>query len=705
MPSTEDSERRVDSFDGKSYTFQEVQEAYAGIYSKKDVRRYWDGLEPTPPAAQVLASAGIKKKSTTGAGGYESITELPVAPIPAELPVTVPKEVVKTKLRGRALLRSSTHGGLDGGDDEHEEDGPAFPVSPLRRVFTACLAGLALGRVASKRSTSDTRKKERKSLLTVPTNQKEVHERGTSVPPASKGEIGAPEAGSWATVAKARSRQRSPRPMAAPPALKRTVSRVVTEEVEGTVDNGSKAIGRDVRRQLRLVVAGLMGSGKSTICRMLAHMLEGRWVNQDEFSHKGKGAKWAFLSEVKETANNKKVPVLIVDKINTMRQHRKDIVDAMSSGGAGDIVFIQLVHPDDRPGNLDNQVQLCLSRIHARGQGHRTLMGNDPKLANILRMTAAGVEPMTSDEASGFSALLTVDMTLSPAVAAMRLLSDLDDEGLLGRFHVEDLVSEHSIAEACQATQQAEQDLVRLKAPVENNKAKPAPLWYWVLEVKKEEKTKIGDAWKAALATGKVPAWLDVQEDFHVTLVYLGGMSDKNIAAKTSHMQESDIKKLRVELHNRDGQEIEVEFTSITCDDRIAAAEVKNVEGICANKHSHITIARKERTPPVLSNELLARRDANADLQTGLSAFFAQLGLQKYEQKAREWCSEESITTADELAARASDFAAVVECTDKDQGARVKTTLLHAVPGDVQEVTLPAPVRVRGIVRSRRRGE
>jgi len=74
-----------------------------------------------------------------------------------------------------------------------------------------------------------------------------------------------------------------------------------------------KALGRDVRRQLRLVVAGLMGSGKSTLCRMLAHLLGGKWVNQDEFSHRGKGAKKAFLEEIEREAQDKKIPVLIVD--------------------------------------------------------------------------------------------------------------------------------------------------------------------------------------------------------------------------------------------------------------------------------------------------------------------------------------------------------------------------------------------------------
>jgi len=90
-----------------------------------------------------------------------------------------------------------------------------------------------------------------------------------------------------------------------------------------------------------------MGSGKSTLCRMLAHLLGGYWVNQDEFAHRGKQAKRAFLEEVEKEAQDKKIPVLIVDKINTMRQHRREILDAMQSGVSGDVVFVQMVHPKD----------------------------------------------------------------------------------------------------------------------------------------------------------------------------------------------------------------------------------------------------------------------------------------------------------------------------------------------------------------------
>lgn len=164
--------------------------------------------------------------------------------------------------------------------------------------------------------------------------------------------------------------------------------------------------------QLRLVVAGLMGSGKSTLCRMLAHLLGGVWINQDEFSSKGKGAKKAFLAEIKRVAADATIPIMIVDKINTMRQHRVDILESMQSDRQGNAVFVQLAHPKDTPGSFENQSRMCICRIQARGQNHRTLMGDDPKLQQILNMTVKGVEPMADDEMKRFGGHFYVDMTL-----------------------------------------------------------------------------------------------------------------------------------------------------------------------------------------------------------------------------------------------------------------------------------------------------
>jgi len=229
--------------------------------------------------------------------------------------------------------------------------------------------------------------------------------------------------------------------------------------VGNTMKPGAKALAWDVQRQLRIVVGGLMGSGKSTVCRMLADLLDGTWINQDEFAYKSKNAANAFLAEIKNISKNSKVPVLIVDKINTMHQHREGILDAMESGLAGDVVFVQFAHPLDTPGNFDYQIEECIKRIRKRGLGHRTLMGGNPELEGIVRMTAGGLEPLRDAELARLSGYFVVDMTMPPGRAVTQLLADLYGEGLLGRCNVDGLVSEERVRKAVEAAKSAEAQL------------------------------------------------------------------------------------------------------------------------------------------------------------------------------------------------------------------------------------------------------
>ena len=48
---------------------------------------------------------------------------------------------------------------------------------------------------------------------------------------------------------------------------------------------------------------------------------------QDEFAHLKRGARAAFLAEIQRAAADGSVPILLVDKINTMKQHRGEILE------------------------------------------------------------------------------------------------------------------------------------------------------------------------------------------------------------------------------------------------------------------------------------------------------------------------------------------------------------------------------------------
>lgn len=497
-------------------------------------------------------------------------------------------------------------------------------------------------------------------------------------------------------------------------------------------------INRDVRRQLRIVVGGLMGSGKSTLCRMLADLLDGVWVNQDEFAHRGKGAQFAFTNEIKIQSQDRKVLVLIADKINTMRMHREGILDAMSSGVAGDVIFVQVAHPQDQPGQLIHQAALCLSRIQARGAGHRTLMGDDPKLQKIISMTVGGAEPMGPDELAKFNGYFIVDMTLPSKQGVMQLLADLDNEGLLGRFHVEDLVTQDRLQQALEATQKAEAHLAEHpsqanEAPKQeqsvakgarrkgkdkngqkydkggetsynkkaenNNKKKPPSVIFYELELDETTRAAVRELW-APLADGAPE--LRSSPGLHITLLYLGGRSDQQIASKYPHLQGADIACMREYLANCCGKEVKFEVEAVAWDGRIAAAQIAPLPAeLCANRIPHITLALKTGVPPSMSNEILARRATNMYFDAHLDHWLAALGLEKYIDDVAKWCISQGVNSTESLANDAAALAAALEPCDEDQAARVKTILIGSTPGKVSEQLLTKPLVLYGKVHAR----
>merc|ERR1719331_1393863 len=132
-----------------------------------------------------------------------------------------------------------------------------------------------------------------------------------------------------------------------------------------------------VPAQLQVMAQGLMGLGKSTTLKTLRNLLGGVWVNQDEVAWKfgGKKARQNFLRVLGEASRDPQVPVILIDKINTMRMHRNDIRKAIK---VQRLVLLTFEHPDDRgTGRWDNAAALALERIRGRGQAHRTLVEGD----------------------------------------------------------------------------------------------------------------------------------------------------------------------------------------------------------------------------------------------------------------------------------------------------------------------------------------
>lgn len=317
----------------------------------------------------------------------------------------------------------------------------------------------------------------------------------------------------------------------------------------------------------------------------------------------------------------------------------------------------------------------------------------------------------------------------------MQLLADLDGEDLLGRLQIEELVTQERLEKALQATKSAEAQLgegaggggagAGAAAAADAKKGsqkvgkdaawqvagkkakgnkKPPPVTFYELVLDSEALAAIQKLWQAHAS--EAPPEFRQQPGFHVTLLYLGGKSDEQIASKSPLLGgPAEVAQLRKDLEGKDGSCVAFEIVAVTWDGRIAAAEVAALpSGLCANPIPHITLALKAGVPPSMSNELLARRAANRDLYAHLRHWLSSLELMRYCAATKAWCQSSGAATADEIAENSQDLAAALVPDDEDQRARVRTLLAQSAPGEVHERTLREPLRLRGRVHARRYG-
>jgi len=354
-------------------------------------------------------------------------------------------------------------------------------------------------------------------------------------------------------------------------------------------------------------------------------------------------------------------------------------------------------------------VQVCLSRIEGRGEGHRTLMASNPKLKNILKMTSMGVEPMLEDELSRFTARITVDVLQPPPQSVMQVLADLDKHHLLGRFRLDDLISPERLSEALAATKEAESKLkggiASSKETPSRQKQKNVPTWYWTVDFDSDVSASVRTLWSQHCPK---TSELEPAASCHVTLFYAGNASDESLAKSHPHLGGvAGVKKFREHVRGLEGKEVELQIQRLVWDNRIAAAEVQGLDGMCANSHPHITLAHRSRVPPKLSNELLSRRGANQNLEVGLGPWLLQLGIHDRLNQIQEWCKESGAASADEIVDNAGDLVKWLAIKDKsldeDRAAAIRQTLSHAAPGAIQSVE--SVFKIRGRVTGRKRGE
>mmetsp|Transcript_75965 Transcript_75965/g.246013 ORF Transcript_75965/g.246013 Transcript_75965/m.246013 type:complete len:407 (-) Transcript_75965:153-1373(-) len=272
-------------------------------------------------------------------------------------------------------------------------------------------------------------------------------------------------------------------------------------------------------------------------------------------------------------------------------------------------------------------------------------------------------------------------MTLDPIALTMRVLSELGEAELLPGHDVEELQSEERVIEAMQVAMEAEVVLRRAGEAQGAPPAVPPAAWLWALELDAGSCEALWQLW--GRHEGEAPGLQRVAE-LHVTLLYLGGGSDAEVAARHPELGGPEaVARLRADLQNREGAEVAFEVSGLAWDGRIAAAEVAGLSECCGNVHPHVTLAHADLVAPRVSSELLARKAAEADLQAGLGLWLRQLGLGGYTEALLEWCQESGAATTEEVSANAADAAAAAENRSEEQRQRVAEVLARAAASEL----------------------
>ena len=106
---------------------------------------------------------------------------------------------------------------------------------------------------------------------------------------------------------------------------------------------------------------------------------------KDEFAHLGKRAKEAFRENLMRFSGPDHCEPIIVDRINTMKMHRKDVFGSMRSIGQRVVVV------------WDMSVKDCISRVRSRGAAHKSIKPSD-NAAMIVGRTNKDMEPISQEE-------------------------------------------------------------------------------------------------------------------------------------------------------------------------------------------------------------------------------------------------------------------------------------------------------------------
>lgn len=222
-----------------------------------------------------------------------------------------------------------------------------------------------------------------------------------------------------------------------------------------------------------------------------------------------------MLKEVSShSQEDSEIPVVIVDRINTLRVHRQDVFGALRSIGTRVAIV------------WENELNDCLFRIKSRGFGHRTI-GPSDNAKMILNRTLKEYEPLSQEEIQSFgiTKVISIKNGMTREEVLSTILDDLKSLTTLAFLHLNEISSD-DISRAVRVAAKREEDMMVVNES-KIIKATPRSL---VREGRYELVVNGNTAYLNKLfASFNTDPKFTIKQHFHVTLLFISSKLAKQL--------------------------------------------------------------------------------------------------------------------------------------------------------------------------------
>lgn len=419
-----------------------------------------------------------------------------------------------------------------------------------------------------------------------------------------------------------------------------------------------------------IVLAGMRGSGKTTLCSVLQKVIGGEHIHFDEITKTWPSQRRAFQSSLKkaltkslsatksekrskglsgtspqEVADESEDPfapkklsnegdkLVYVDRTHLLSNQRVDIIAVLQKlrwrQRQCRTLLLEFNHSSDvfgygADGQLSkrfsqNHITLCAERIEARGSAHPVLRPS-AKLQGVLRKEAKAAEPPSPAEAlvvvkelqrlGWLTTVFDSDALSLQVELAWQVYARAQDALRQGTHRTHGTVPDnekHERREWLAQCRQAAEEKAAAQAAAEAKRVGKAVCWRFDLpEVK-----------QVLLQRGSLPACFDIRADTVVELLKLPADGDMERTAKEQGLEVDALEAMTDALEALQGETFEVRMTKIVISETMACALVALPPVVPhVGKVPHVILGSRQGVPLASVEDLLKQAEAKGSSVT-----------------------------------------------------------------------------------------